>query len=124
MSRDDDQLRISDEDTRFVEKLRALYRPPAATSAERARFVARLEERIARGRAPRTWLIGSAAAAALALVLALWPSQQPPERTSVQASSDESSSAEESLLLLANGPLDDPDEALPADYRTLASLLE
>ena len=36
----------------------------------------------------------------------------------------ESPSAEEALLLLANGPLADPDEALPEDYQTLASLLE
>jgi len=45
MSLHDDELRISDEDARFVRKLDAFYRPPEPTAAERARFVARLEER-------------------------------------------------------------------------------
>ena len=49
MSRNDDELRISDDDARFVQRLDALYHPPAPTAAERTRFAARLEQRIARG---------------------------------------------------------------------------
>jgi hypothetical protein len=131
MKYDDDELRISADDARFVRKLDTLYRPPVPTAAERARFVARLEERIARGREQRPWLLGGAAAAlaaaSAALVLALLPQGEPsapPTSAAVYAAAEEPASAEETLLLLANGPLDDPDEALPEDYQTLASLLE
>jgi hypothetical protein len=131
MNHDDDELRISAEDACFVRKLDALYRPPVPTAAERARFVARLEERIARGRGRRPWLLGGAAAtlaaASAALVLALLPQREPslpPTSADVYAAAEEPASAEEALLLLANGPLEDPDEALPEDYQMLASLLE
>jgi hypothetical protein len=131
MSRNDDELRISDEDARFVRTLDALYRPPAPTAAERTRFAARLEERFARGRGRRPWLLGGAAAtltaAAAALVLALLPQSEPggqPTGEAGYAAAEELPSAEEALLLLANGPLQDPNEALPEDYQMLASLLE
>ena len=128
MSPDHDEPRLSDPDARLVQKIDALYRPPAPTAAERARFAARLEERIARGRERRPWLLGGAvAAAALALVLARLPQGEPTAPPPVApgfASAVELPSAEEALLLLANGPLQDPDEALPEDYQTLASLLE
>lgn len=130
MSLHDDELRIPDEDVRFVQKLDALYRPPVPTAAERARFVARLEERIARGRGRRPWLLGGAAAtlaaASAALVLALLPQAEPgaPVTSESGYAAEEAASTEEALLLLANGPLEDPDEALPEDYQMLASLLE
>jgi hypothetical protein len=127
MSRNDDEFSISDDDARFVQKLDAHYRPPEATAAGRARFQARLEERIARGRGRTPWLLGGAlATAAAALVLALLPSGETGERAASDAgyAATDLPSAEESLLLLANGPLADPDEALPEDYQTLASLLE
>jgi hypothetical protein len=127
MSRNDDEFPISGDDARFVQKLDALYQPPEATAARRARFQAGLEERIARGRERRPWLLGAAAAAAAAaLVLALLPGGETGERAASDAGyvAAELPSAEESLLVLANGPLADPDEALPEDYQTLASLLE
>jgi hypothetical protein len=127
MSRNDEELSISADDARFVAKLDAVYQPPEASGAERARFEARLEERITRGSGRRPlWLGGAVAASALALVLALLPAREGDERAASEADSvaAELPSAEESLLLLANGPLADPDEALPEDYQTLASLLE
>jgi len=128
MSRNDDEFSISDDDARFVQKLDAHYQPPEATAAGRARFQAGLEARIVRGRERRPWLLGGAVAtAAAALVLALLPGGETGERApsdAGQAAAAELPSAEESLLLLANGPLADPDEALPEDYQTLASLLE
>jgi hypothetical protein len=130
MSHEDDELRLSEADARFVRRLDALYRPPEPTPAERARFAARLEERIARGRRP--WLLGGAAATlagvAAALALALLPRAEPGtpaiEPAALVAEPAEAPSAEEDLLLLANGPLQDPDEALPEDYQMLASLLD
>ena len=131
MNHDDDELRISAGDARFVRKLDALYRPPVPTAAERARLVARLEQRIARGRGRRPWLLGGAAAtlaaAGAALVLALLPQGEPSgpaASEAVYAAADEPASPEEALLLLANGPLEDPDEAMPEDYQLLAGLLE
>jgi hypothetical protein len=123
MSRNDEELRISDDDARFAERLGALYRPPEATSAARARFAAGLDERIARGRVRRPWLLGGAvAAAAVALTFVLLPGE--PETSTATVAEIELPSTDESLLLIANGPLADPDEALPEDYQTLASLLD
>jgi hypothetical protein len=128
MSRNDEELPISDDDARFVERLDALYQPPEPSAAARARFRAGLEERIDRGsvRRPPLWVGGAVAASALALVLALLPAREGDERAASGAdqAATELPSAAESLLLLANGPLADPDEALPEDYQTLASLLE
>jgi Spy/CpxP family protein refolding chaperone len=63
------------------------------------------------------------ATAAAVLVLALLPGGETGERAASDAGyvAAELPSAEESLLVLANGPLADPDEALPEDYQTLAS---
>jgi len=127
MSRNDDEFSIPDDDTRFVREVDALYQPPEATAAGCVRFQAGLEERIARRRGRRPWLLGGAVATAAAvLVLALLPSGETGERAPSDAGQATAGlpSAEESLLLLANGPLADPDEALPEDYQTLASLLE
>jgi len=127
MSQNDQELPISADDARFVEKLAAHYQPPAETAASRARFQAGLEERIARGSRRRPlWLGGAVAATAAAFVLALLPGGEltPPAPSDAGHASLELPSAEESLLLLANGPLEDPDAALPEDYQTLASLLE
>ena len=128
MSRNDDELQISDDDARFVRRLDASYRPPEPTAAARARFAARLDQRIALGRARRPWLLaGIAAAAAAALTVALLPSGEPGALVTNDAGSAAAAdlpSTEETLLLLANGPLDDRDEELPEDYQTLASLLE
>jgi hypothetical protein len=133
MKRDDDDLHRSPEDARFVAKLASLYRPPTRTDADRARFDARLEERLARGAARRPWLLpgaAAAAAAAAALVLALVPNGEtrpPAGRTAADARPalvEPGASTEETLLLIANGPLADRDEALPEDYRMIASLLE
>jgi hypothetical protein len=124
----DDEPRLEGEDARFVRALDAAYRPPEPSAADRARFTAGLEARLARGRTRGSWALGGAvAAAAAALVLALLPAGEPaPElaREAPPALADDAPSAEETLLLLTNGPLDDPDEALPDDYRTIASLLE
>jgi hypothetical protein len=130
MSPPDDELRISEADARLVRRLDALYRPPEPTAADRARFAARLEERIARRRERRPWLLGGAAATlafVAALAFALLPRVEPgalPASDAGAAVAEDAPSAEEALLLLANGPLQDPDEALPEDYQLLASLLE
>jgi hypothetical protein len=124
----DDELELADRDAHFVRALGSAYQPPQPGAAERARFAAGLEARLARGPARRPWWVGGAvAAAAAALVLALRPGDEPaPQlvRAAAPALVDEGPSTEEALLLLTNGPLADPDEALPDDYRTIASLLE
>jgi hypothetical protein len=129
MNANDDELDPSGGDARFVRAVDAAYRPPEPSAADRARFAAGLEARITRSRARRPWLVGgaAAAAAAAALVLALLPGGEPATqlaREATPAPADDSPSTEEALLLLTNGPLADPDEALPDDYRTIASLLE
>jgi hypothetical protein len=128
MNQNDDEHGLGAEDARFVRTLDAAYRPPEPSAADRARFAAGLDARLARRRASRPWLLGGAvAAAALALVLAGLPGDEPaPElaRSSAPVLSSDAPSTEEALLLLTNGPLADPDEALPDDYRTIASLLE
>jgi hypothetical protein len=127
MNANDDERELSDADTRFVRALRAAYRPPEPSGVDRARFAAGLEARLAR-RARRPWWIGAAStAAAVALVLALVTGEEPaPQlaREAAPALAPDAPSTEEALLLLTNGPLADPDEALPDDYRTIASLLE
>jgi hypothetical protein len=126
MNQNDDEHGLGAEDARLVRTLDAAYRPPEPSAADRARFAAGLEARLARRRASRPWLLGGAvAAAALALVLAGLPGDEPaPELARSPALSSDAPSTEEALLLLTNGPLADPDEALPDDYRTIASLLE
>jgi hypothetical protein len=124
MNRNDDELEISRDDARFAEKLGALYRPPEATATARARFAAGLDEHIARGPTRRPWLVcGAVAAAAVALTFVLLPGGEP-EPSTASIADIELPTTDESLLLIANGPLDDPDEALPEDYQTLASLLD
>jgi hypothetical protein len=130
MSRREDDLGLSEDERRLVEKIDTLYRPPAPTPAARARFAAGLDARIAaRSRRLPAWWVGSAvAAAAAALTIAGIP--EPVERTTagVEEAADtllaDAASPAETWLVLTSGPLEDPDEALPADYRTLASLLE
>jgi hypothetical protein len=128
MTSHDDEHQLSDDEARFVRALEAAYRPPEPGAGARARFAARLDERIARERARRPWLLAgsAAAAAAAALVLSLWPAGEPagPIASDAPAAGAEPPSTEEALLLLANGPLADPDEALPEDYQMLADLLE
>jgi hypothetical protein len=128
MNANDDELELSDGDARFVRTLGAAYRPPEPGAAERTRFAGGLEARIARRRTRRPWLLGAAAAAtaAAALVFAWLPAGEPAQQAArrAQPAAEDAPSTDEALLLLANGPLEDPDEALPADYRTLAGLLE
>ena len=126
MTSQHDGPRLSAEDERLVRAVDALYRPPEPTPAARTRFAARLDERIARGRRRRHWrLVGvTAAAATLALLVARPPEPGSPGAGSETAATSAEPSTEETLLWLANGPLEDPDEALPDDYQTLASLLD
>jgi hypothetical protein len=129
MTPQDDEPKLTDREARFVRALDAAYRPPEPSAAERARFAAGLDARLAHPRRPR-WAVGAAAAAAAAaLVLALLPGREPAPQLVREAMptpvlAADAPSTEEALLLLTNGPLSDPDEALPDDYRTLASLLE
>jgi len=123
-----DETQLSSEDERFVRAIDAHYQPPEPTPAMRVRFAARLDERIARGRGRARWRLFAAAAGAvaLALIVARLPDADTGDRdaTATAAASSAEASTEETLLILANGPLEDPDEALPEDYRTIASLLE
>jgi hypothetical protein len=131
MSRREDHLGLSDDERRLVEKIDTLYRPPAPTPAARARFAAGLDARIAARsrRVPAWWIGGAVAAAAAALTIARLP-EKPAELTTATLGEAadmpmaDAASPAETWLVLTSGPLEDPDEALPADYRTLASLLE
>ena len=121
-----DEPQLSAEDERFVRVLDAAYQPPEPTPAARARFAARLDERIVRRHGRRGWRLAGAAAAVLALLVARLPEAQTGagDTSETAAAGSAAPSTDETLLWLANGPLADPDEALPDDYRTLASLLE
>jgi hypothetical protein len=118
---------LAPDDARFVARVADAYAPPEPSAADRARFRARLEEKLARrNRAPSwRWL----APAALAAVAALLVTTQlrvgdvaPGQVVSVtnRAASD---AQEETLLALVTGEAASDDASLPEDYQAIASLM-
>lgn len=78
---------MSPEDERFVEQLRQGYAPPEMTAADRTRFDARLQARIAARDHRQRWMIGgglltAVAAAAMAVFWVGAPVDPPPSTAS------------------------------------------
>ncbi len=108
-----------DDDERWLERVREVYRPEPLTPARRAALDRSLEERIRRPRWSGAWrpAFGALAAglAALALLLAL-PTSQTPERVYAEAAWEWEVFYPEEL---GEAGVDD---ALPGEYGVLASL--
>jgi hypothetical protein len=106
----------------FVRRIAEAWAPAEMSAAERARFDARLAERLERGRSRRApWRVAAGAAgAAVGLLLALWrPWALPLAPTAAPAGEAEL------ILALAREPGsgEDPDAELPDDYQAIAALL-
>jgi len=127
---------LTRDEARFVARLAEAYAPPEPTPADRVRFQARLEERLARAdrRAPWRWLVpATLALAAVAIVstqlrvgdVATTPPLATTTPLATTARLDDAALASEGETLLAlvigNGANDE--SALPEDYQAIASLM-
>ena len=115
-----DDPKLSRDDAAFVRRIAEVYAPPPPSAASRARFDARLAERIRRrgARAPRGIAIAAAAAVTGAALALAW--MLPRQGTAPTAAG---TGGGEVLLALALGPAADRDADLPDDYRAIAALL-
>jgi hypothetical protein len=104
-------------DADFVARLAAAYTPPPMTPARRARFDARLAERVGRDRL--RFVPGLAAAAALFVIshLAGQPAREPVQWAEARTPGSGS------VLAQVYGGAGDFEESLPPEYRAIASLL-
>ncbi|RIK90542.1 MAG: hypothetical protein DCC71_25505 [Proteobacteria bacterium] len=108
------------DDDAFVRRVRDAYAPPPLSAAQRTRFDAALEERIARERwrfAPWAAAALAGGAAALLVLSRLGPLATPPEVA------DETTPEEEYVLALAGGA-DEFEAALPVEYRAIAGMID
>jgi hypothetical protein len=122
--RDDLAAPPASEDEGFVRHLADAYRPPPMTEARRARFDARLEERLAsRARARRRPLLAATATAAIAFAVGVWGDRVAHRVGAVEESPASVAASAEAVLDLATGPVADAEEALPAEYRAISYLL-
>lgn len=113
----------SDDDRDLIRRIEAAYTPPTLTAAQRARFDAELDARVARDRwrfVPWSAALVTAGAAAVAL-FASFATLGPETRPDV---ADATGTDEAFVLALAGGSPDELDAELPADYQAIASLLE
>jgi hypothetical protein len=111
------------DDRELARRIGDAYAPPPLTAAQRARFDAELDTRIARHRwrlAP--WLLAAATAAAAALLVVSRLASVPPAPQPAVADAEDVD--EEFVLALAGGSSDELAAELPADYQAIASLLE
>jgi hypothetical protein len=124
--RDEGRIRLSPDDEVFVRRVAAAYAAPPMTGPRRARFEARLDERLAGGLSRAgPWLVAATVCAGL-LALVMWRAPlslrgaaSAPDAASVASAA----SSEEVILALATLPAADADEALPDDYRVISDLL-
>ena len=118
----DERPRLDREAEDFVRRIADAWAPAEMSGAERARFDARLAERLERSRARRVaWWTVAGAAGAAGVLLALWsPPSGPPARTA------EATGDAEVILALARGTesVDEADARLPDDYQAIAALLD
>lgn len=118
----EDHERTEPGDAAFVARVTAAYAPPPLTPATRARFDARLAERVGRDRlrfVPGLAAGAAAAAAALFVVshLASGPAREPARVATLQTPGSGSALAE------AYGSAGGFEESLPPEYQAIASLL-
>jgi len=125
--RDDAVTPLGDDDARFLARVAESYAPPEPSAADRARFRAGLEAKLARRsrRAAWPWLVPAAAALAAVLVVTLFPRTEAPAPSIAETPTGESltGSEEETLLALVTGESASDDDALPEDYQAIASLM-
>jgi hypothetical protein len=112
-------------DARLLARVGEGFRPTPLDDAGRARFDARLRERIAVHGTRRPALPTAAAAAAALLVLAIWAGGgvEAPQRTAVrpEAATAEASGWEQELFLAADeARAEDVEEGLPDEYVAIA----
>jgi hypothetical protein len=123
MKAPDEERPELDRDARdFVRRIADAWAPDGMSAVERARFDARLAERLERGRARRVpWRVAAGSAgAAVGLLLALWrPWVEPFAPTAAPAGDAEL------ILALAREPEagEGADAELPDDYQAIAALL-
>jgi hypothetical protein len=126
MSPNHDPTNDREREPRFVRQLAEHYRPEPLGPAERARFDARLRERVERDHRAAAWLPSLAGvAAALALALWLWPAGPPTPETHVVAAADLPSDAsdtrwETDVLLVDEDATLAEEDYLPDDYQAIA----
>ena len=114
----EEQIERSAEEQAFIERVSETWAPPEPTSAQRAAFRARLEERLGRPRRATRLLLASASVAAA--TAAIWLG------AALLAGPDAVQTglplAEDDLAVLGTEALGDPDEALPDDYLAIESI--
>jgi hypothetical protein len=112
----------SRDDAAFVARLADAYAPPPMTPARRARFDARLAERVQRA---RLRFVPVLAAGAASLAIALFVVSQLTRNGPVAPAPGARSPSPASALVLAEalGSGSEFEEALPPEYQAIASLL-
>lgn len=106
--------------SRFLERLAEHYRPEPLGPAQRARFDARLRERIERRRRAPAWMPSLAGVtAALALAFWLWPAATPPPQPGVDLAALGAGWEADVLLADEDAPLAEEDY-LPDEYQAIA----
>jgi hypothetical protein len=104
----------------FVERLAEHYRPEPLGPLERARFDARLRERIERRRRAPAWVPSLAGVAAvLALIWWVWPAATAPSPAAVDRAASDASWEADVLLVDADAELAE-EEYLPDEYVAIA----
>jgi hypothetical protein len=111
---------LSRDDARFVARVAGAYAPPEPSAADRARFRARLDEKLARRERPAPWRWLAPAALAAVAVLFVTTQLRVGDVAPGPAASD---AEEETLLALVTGDAASDDASLPEDYQAIASLM-
>ena len=127
--RTDPRTELAPLDEMLVRRVADLYAAPPLSAARRARFDARLAERLdapaPRGRAPLATL--ASGAAALALALGFWmlsPRGSQDEPTpSTRSTPLAVAPQDDDAILAMMEPIASADEALPDDYRAISALV-
>ena len=118
---------LSPEEARFVSRVADVFQPPEPTAADRVRFHARLEARLARGtgQAALRWLAPAtlALAAALLVTAQLREDDVAPTVTARPLEGALGDAEEETLLALVAGDVAGDESVLPEDYQAIASLM-
>jgi hypothetical protein len=120
----DDRDLHAPEDEALVRRIADAYAPPQLGPARRAAFDAELELRLARDRWRLAPWISAAVVAGAAALLVITRMPAAPQQPLAAEDALDASADEEFVLALAGGSTDEFDDALPADYQAIASLLD
>jgi hypothetical protein len=110
----------SRDDVAFAARIAGAYAPPPMTPARRARFDARLAERVQRA---RLRFVPVLAAGAASLAIALFVASQLTRNGPVAPGARSPSPASALVLAEALGTGSEFEQALPPEYQAIASLL-